>query len=61
MIVQLLIMESYISSDDLARGSVIGAMNRGTIAAAKYAVVQFLKSRNQQSEKVKKTRKKQEK
>ncbi|MDR2936919.1 MAG: hypothetical protein LBU80_06215, partial [Rikenellaceae bacterium] len=46
MIVQLLLMESYISSDDLARGSVIEKVNRETIAAAKYAVVQFLGRKN---------------
>ena len=45
MIVQLLLMEDYISPDDIARGSVIEKVNRETIAAAKYAVVQFLASR----------------
>ena len=44
MIVQLLMLEGYISSDDLARGSVIEKVNRETIAAAKYAVVQYLNS-----------------
>ncbi|CDN33071.1 GTP-binding protein YsxC [Mucinivorans hirudinis] len=42
MIIQLLLMENYISTDDLATGSVIEKVNRETIAAAKYAVVQFL-------------------
>lgn len=42
MIVQLLLMESYVSADDIARGSVIEKVNRETIAAAKYAVVRFL-------------------
>ncbi|WP_306505793.1 aminotransferase class I/II-fold pyridoxal phosphate-dependent enzyme [Alistipes ihumii] len=42
MIVQLLILEGYISSDDLAQGSVIEKVNRETIAAAKHAVVQYL-------------------
>lgn len=42
MIVQLLLMESYISTDDIAAGSVIEKVNRETIAAAKYAVVRFL-------------------
>lgn len=42
MIAQLLMMESYIGTDDLARGSVIEKVNRETIAAAKYAVVQYL-------------------
>jgi hypothetical protein len=45
MIAQLLMMESYIGTDDLARGSVIEKVNRETIAAAKYAVVQFLNAR----------------
>ncbi|MCD8103359.1 MAG: aminotransferase class I/II-fold pyridoxal phosphate-dependent enzyme [Alistipes sp.] len=45
MIVQLLLLEDYISTDDIARGSVIEKVNRETIAAAKYAVVQFLASR----------------
>ena len=45
MIVQLLMLEGYINSDDLARGSVIEKVNRETIAAAKYAVVQFLNSK----------------
>ena len=42
MIVQLLMLEGYINTDDLARGSVIEKVNRETIAAAKYAVVQYL-------------------
>ncbi|MDR0509567.1 MAG: aminotransferase class I/II-fold pyridoxal phosphate-dependent enzyme [Rikenellaceae bacterium] len=42
MIVQLLLMEGYITTDDLSRGSVIEKVNRETIAAAKYAVVKFL-------------------
>lgn len=42
MIVQLLIMENYISTDDIAAGSVIEKVNRETIAAAKYAVVRYL-------------------
>lgn len=42
MIVQLLIMESYISTEDIASGSVIEKVNRETIAAAKYAVVKHL-------------------
>ena len=46
MIVQLLMMEGYINADDLARGSVIEKVNRETIAAAKYAVVQFLNQRS---------------
>ena len=44
MIAQLLVMENYINADDLARGSVIEKVNRETIAAAKYAVVEFLNS-----------------
>lgn len=46
MIVQLLLMESYVSTEDIASGSVIEKVNRETIAAAKYAVVQYLKARN---------------
>lgn len=42
MIVQLLLMEGYVSTDDLARGSVIEKVNRETIAAAKHAVVKYL-------------------
>ncbi len=42
MIVQLLLLEGYIRTDDLARGSVIEKVNRETIAAAKYAVVHYL-------------------
>ncbi len=42
MIVQLLLMEGYVSTDDIARGSVIEKVNRETIAAAKYAVVRHL-------------------
>ncbi|MFI3314472.1 MAG: aminotransferase class I/II-fold pyridoxal phosphate-dependent enzyme [Rikenellaceae bacterium] len=44
MIAQLLLMESYISTDDLSRGTVIEKVNRETIAAAKYAVVKFLET-----------------
>ncbi len=47
MIVQLLILEGYINSDDLARGSVIEKVNRETIAAAKYAIVQYLNKRSE--------------
>ncbi|MDR2885522.1 MAG: aminotransferase class I/II-fold pyridoxal phosphate-dependent enzyme, partial [Rikenellaceae bacterium] len=42
MILQLLLMEGYASTDDIARGSVIEKVNRETIAAAKYAVVRHL-------------------
>ncbi len=51
MIVQLLLMEDYISPDDIARGSVIEKVNRETIAAAKYAVVQFLSSQKTEAAK----------
>lgn len=65
MIVQLLMLEGYINSDDLARGNVIEKVNRETIAAAKYAVVQFLNKgpqpEQQLSEKEKKTTKKEAK
>lgn len=50
MIVQLLLMEDYISTDDIARGSVIEKVNRETIAAAKYAVVQMLSLRSEKAE-----------
>lgn len=49
MIVQLLLMEGYVTTEDVARGSVIEKVNRETIAAAKYAVVQYL-SRGAQAE-----------
>ena len=48
MIVQLLLMEGYITTEDVARGSVIEKVNRETIAAAKYAVVKFLEVQNQE-------------
>ncbi|MCD8185222.1 MAG: hypothetical protein LUD68_01810 [Rikenellaceae bacterium] len=50
MIAQLLVMESYINADDLARGSVIEKVNRETIAAAKYAVVEYLHSQKANAE-----------
>lgn len=55
MIVQLLLMEDYISTDDIARGSVIEKVNRETIAAAKYAVVQMLSARSEKVEPIAKT------
>ena len=48
MIVQLLLMEGYVTTEDVARGSVIEKVNRETIAAAKYAVVKFLEARNKE-------------
>ena len=45
MIVQLLLMEGYITTEDVARGSVIEKVNRETIAAAKYAVVKYLEAK----------------
>ena len=44
MIVQLLLMEGYVTTEDLSRGTVIEKVNRETIAAAKYAVVKFLET-----------------
>ena len=44
MIVQLLLLEDYVTTDDIARGSVIEKVNRETIAAAKYAVIQYLEA-----------------
>ncbi|MGL5318461.1 MAG: aminotransferase class I/II-fold pyridoxal phosphate-dependent enzyme, partial [Bacteroidales bacterium] len=41
MIVQLLLLEGYVTTEDVARGSVIEKVNRETIAAAKYAVVKY--------------------
>lgn len=42
MIVQLLLMEGYVTTEDIARGSVIEKVNRETIAAAKYAIVKYI-------------------
>lgn len=42
MIVQLLLLEGYVTTEDVARGSVIEKVNRETIAAAKYAVVKYM-------------------
>lgn len=42
MIIQLLLMEGYVTLEDVARGSVIEKVNRETIAAAKYAVVKYM-------------------
>ena len=42
MIVQLLLLEGYGTTEDVACGSVIEKVNRETIAAAKYAVVRYL-------------------
>ena len=50
MIIQLLLLEDYISTDDIARGSVIEKVNRETIAAAKYAVHQYLEKLNDKKE-----------
>ena len=41
-------MEGYVTTEDVARGSVIEKVKRETIAAAKYAVVKFLEARNQE-------------
>ncbi len=43
MIIQLLLMNGYIITEDLTRGSIIEKVNRETIAAAKYAALQILK------------------
>ena len=42
MIVLLLLLVGYCTTEDVARGSVIEKVNRETIAAAKYAVVRYL-------------------
>ena len=52
MIVQLLLMEGYITTEDVARGSVIEKVNRETIAAAKYAVVKYLEGQRQTTQEV---------
>ncbi|MGL4411921.1 MAG: aminotransferase class I/II-fold pyridoxal phosphate-dependent enzyme [Bacteroidales bacterium] len=44
MIIQLLLLEGYVTLEDVARGSVIEKVNRETIAAAKYAVIKHLSS-----------------
>ena len=49
MIVQLLLMEGYVTTEDIARGSVIEKVNRETIAAAKYAVVKYLVATNKET------------
>lgn len=45
MIVQLLLKGDYIDADDIARGKVAEKVNRETIAAAKKAVIDFLKGK----------------
>ncbi|MFA8449710.1 MAG: aminotransferase class I/II-fold pyridoxal phosphate-dependent enzyme [Bacteroidales bacterium] len=45
MIIQLLLLNEYISIEDLPVGRVAEMVNRETIAAAKYAVMQFLNHR----------------
>jgi hypothetical protein len=51
MIIQLLLMNGYIISEDLTRGSIIEKVNRETIAAAKYAALEILnRARNAKKE-----------
>ncbi|PWD98758.1 aminotransferase class I/II-fold pyridoxal phosphate-dependent enzyme [Marinilabilia rubra] len=45
MITQLLLMDGYIEFDDLLKGRITEKVNRETIAAAKYAVLQELERR----------------
>ncbi|MFA8299550.1 MAG: aminotransferase class I/II-fold pyridoxal phosphate-dependent enzyme [Hyphomicrobiales bacterium] len=47
MIIQLLLLNEYISIEDLPVGRVAEMVNRETIAAAKYAVVKFLQSQKE--------------
>ncbi len=42
LIVQMLLLNGYILTEDLTRGSIIEKVNRETIAAAKYAALQLL-------------------
>ena len=42
--------ERSLDSDDIARGNVIEKVNRETIAAAKYAVVQFLNQKKESAQ-----------
>lgn len=42
MILQLLLMNGYIHTDDLTSGRITEKVNRETLAAAKYAIVRFL-------------------
>jgi len=44
MILQLLLMNGYILTIDLTRGSIIEKVNRETIAAAKFAALEILKN-----------------
>ncbi len=47
LVIQLLLMNGYILSEDLTRGSIVEKVNRETIAAAKYAAMQIIeKSKN---------------
>jgi aspartate/methionine/tyrosine aminotransferase len=43
MIIQLLLLNGYILTEDLTRGSILEKVNRETIAAAKYAALQIIK------------------
>jgi hypothetical protein len=52
LIVQMLLLNGYILSEDLTRGSIIEKVNRETIAAAKYAAMQLL-NRVKNSKKIK--------
>jgi hypothetical protein len=50
MITQLLLMDGYIEFDDLLKGRITEKVNRETIAAAKYAVLQELERRKKAGE-----------
>jgi len=44
MIIQMLLMNGYILTDDITRGTVVEKVNRETFAAAKYAALKILKN-----------------
>jgi hypothetical protein len=51
MITQLLLMGEYIEFEDLLKGRITEKVNRETIAAAKYAVLQELERRKKSKKK----------
>ena len=44
MIIQMLLMNGYILTDDITRGTVVEKVNRETFAASKYAALKILKN-----------------
>jgi len=57
MITQLLLMGEYIEFEDLLKGRITEKVNRETIAAAKYAVLQELERRKKDKQKPAKPKK----